>query len=178
MRRFLILLALAYPVAMASPMFWSLVAMAWTASPVTYINHDGTAQQATIGPKSFWPEWAIKPDGADVRVQSWFGPSARAAATGVGEFKTNEEPRAAAGRYTERLRAEGWEIETGRFDSVYPSVPPRPLVRCIVRATRGEQLISASFEAAPEPSRGQLFWAEKPAPDAWPMPHGTSVGPC
>jgi hypothetical protein len=178
MRGFLMFLAVACPVVLASPIFWSLVAMSWSASPVTYINHDGTRQEALLGPKAPWPDWAIRPDDAELRVKSWFGPSPRSAANGMGDLTFRGEPRAAAGAYVEKLRREGWVIETGRFEAPLPAKPPRTLVQCRVRATQGRHVVQAAFEVAPQPGNGSMFWVDAPAEESWGLPLGTVRGPC
>ena len=178
MRGFLIFVAVGCPIVLANPIFWSLVAMSWSASPVTYVNRDDTSQQALLGPKAPWPAWAITPHGAELRVKSWFGPSATSVGSGMGDLRISGPPRPAAELYVEKLRSEGWDIETGRFETPLPVIPPRTLVQCRIRATQGRYVISAAFEVAPEMGKGSIFWVDAPSEGAWGLPLGSVKGPC
>jgi len=44
MKGFVIFLAVAFPVVLVSPSFWSLVRMEWSAERVGYTYHDGVTQ--------------------------------------------------------------------------------------------------------------------------------------
>ena len=177
MRGFLLLLVLAFPVVIASPVFWSLVAMEFSAAPVGYGQQDGTVQPALLGPKAPWPGWAEVPEYTDLRVRAWFGPGSSAPEMGYGDLKVNAEPRAAAGAYAKRLTDEGWQVETATFRSVLPELPPQPLEWCIVRAVRGggdPRVVSASFELKPRAGGGRMHWSK----GGLPMLIGATPGPC
>jgi hypothetical protein len=177
MRGFLLFLVLAFPIVVASPAFWSLVAMEFSAAPVGYGQQDGTMQPALLGPKAPWPKWAEVPADADLRVRAWFGPGSSAPETGFGDLTVKAEPRATARAYAKRLIGEGWQVETAIFRSVLPELPPKPLVWCIVRAARGNgdpRVISVSFELEPRIGGGRMHWSM----GAMPMPIGATPGPC
>lgn len=167
MRGFLLFLSLAFPVALMSPVFWSLVAMEFSAAPVAYVNHDGTAQQALLGPKAPWPDWALVPDNAELRVKAWFGPTPSQPETGYGDLGVGNAPRTSAAHYADKLRSAGWQVETYRFRSVLPSLPPQPLDRCIIRASRqsgDDRKILASLDLQPYPGTGSIHWSRGALP--------------
>lgn len=86
MRWFLLLIALAIPVALARRPFWALVAIEFGATPSTYVYEGGRTQQALLGPKAPWPARALVPDGTALTVRAWFGPSPPDPETGYGDF--------------------------------------------------------------------------------------------
>jgi len=174
MKGFLIFLAFAFPVVLASPTFWTLVAMEWGASPVTYHYHDGTIQHALLGPKSPWPEWAILPDDARLTVRAWYGETPTNPGSGFGDLGIRGKPLDAVAAYAAKLRDAGWRTETSLFQAALPEVPPRRLVTCIVRATRegdDRRVLQVSFELEPGPGSGAFHWATRPMP-GWAMPKG------
>ena len=167
MRGWLIFLAFAFPVVLASPSFWALVAMEFSASPVTYIEHDGSFRQALHGPKAPWPEWAVRPDGSKLKVKSWFGPTMKKSSTGFGDMSLVGEPLEVAAKFAETLRADGWEIETSLMRAPLPQFLPRMLEACKVMAKKGEREIHASINLAPNPGTGSLYWSDGSPPPAW-----------
>ena len=171
MRWLLLFIALAIPVALASPSFWSLFAMEFGAAPVTYHYHDGTSQQALLGPRAPWPDWAIVPDGTRLQVGAWFGPSSKEPETGHGDLSVEAEPRTVAAAYVERLKAEGWQVEANIYRYPQPVLQPKLMEICIVRATRegGDlRILQASFDLAPRSGSGGLAWSMRPRP-LWEM---------
>jgi hypothetical protein len=87
MRGFLVFLAVAFPVVLLSPFFWSLVKMEVGAERVGYGHKtaDGkmVTQWATLGPKAPWPGWAIVPAGAKLTVRANFEAAPGYDATGT-----------------------------------------------------------------------------------------------
>lgn len=167
MRGFLLFLALAFPVALSSPSFWALVGMSWGATPVTYGYHDGTRQQALLGPKAPWPDWAVRPDSTEFVVSAWFEDTPARPGSGHGDFDFNGDGREAALAYAARLRGEGWDVETLMFRGATPSIPPRPLHICTVNARRSEhdqRVLHAGFQISPGSGAGTMHWATRPMP--------------
>jgi hypothetical protein len=163
MKGFLLFLAIAFPVVLASPFFWSLVQMEFGAQRVGYGHKDATGgtvtQWATLGPKAAWPDWAIVPEGAKLTVRANFEAAPGYDATGYGEIDGKAQPRETVERYSQALRAAGWTVRVGRFDSIYPEIPPRPLHWCIVQASRGAQAQQMSVDMDGKPTVGRIHWA-------------------
>ena len=173
--RFLLLLALLSPIVLANPVFWWLVGAEIGASPVTAIETDGTPTHSQIGPKSFWPDWALEPDGAKLTVKAWFKPTPPRPETGFGELTFQGDGRAVAAAYSKQLQDAGWTIERWMFRSTYPSLPPRPIVEChlVARRTDGDtRSLSASFGV--DAGAGRLHWFAGPSA-AW---QGSKAEPC
>jgi len=166
-RGLLIFIAIAFPIALASPTFWWLVQSEFSAAPVGYGRQDGSVQQALLGPKAPWPDWVATPDDAKLHVRAWFGPGTTEPETGYGDLSVKGEPRKAMAAYRSKLEAEGWKVEANMMRAALPEIPPRQLESCIIRARRDgadQRVIQASFELAPSPGNGSIHWA------AWPMP--------
>ena len=160
MKGFLIFLACACPVVLASPFFWSLVRMEWSAERVGYTYHDGVTQYAMLGPKAPWPEWALVPEGARLTVRAGYEPAPGHPAIGYGEIDGKASPREVEQRYEAALRGAGWTVQAGRFDSTYPEIPPRPLHWCIVQARRGAQVLQMSVDMDEAQTVGRLHWTD------------------
>lgn len=177
MRWFLVLLAMAYPVAMASQSFWSLVAMEYGALPTTFGYADGTQQEAILGPKAPWPDWALVPEGAALEVGAWYGDSPNRASTGYGNLEIRDVSRETALAYRDRLRAEGWVVDVFRYE-VRGVEPPFGIISgCAVMATGSgddTRQLYASFYLTPRRGAGSIHWATRP-PVTWALPR---VGPC
>jgi hypothetical protein len=174
MKGFLIFLALAVPVVLASPFFWSLVQMEWGAERVGYTYHDGVTQWAMLGPKAPWPKWALVPEGAKLTVRAGYEAAPGHAAIGYGELDGKMPPRDVEQRYEGALRAAGWTVQVGRFDSTYPEIPPRPLHWCIVQAQRGHQVLQMSVDMDEPRTVGRLHWSE----GGMALPTGAKEGAC
>lgn len=172
MRGLLFALALFAPIVLANPIFWWLVQSTYTAAPVTAIEADGRVQQALIGPKSPWPDWAITPDGATLKVEAWFA-SPPAPMTGFGTLTFEGDAAAAVQAFVVKLEAAGWTVETARIDTVAPALPPKPFQMCQLRATRrhGEPYVMSAtvpIGYAASPAR-QHWWSAPPDQFAsWP----------
>ncbi|HEY7005465.1 MAG TPA: hypothetical protein VH392_03200 [Sphingomicrobium sp.] len=160
MKGFLIFLAVAFPVVLASPFFWSLVRMEWGAERVGYVYQDGVRQWATLGPKAPWPKWAVVPSGARLTVKASYEPAPGHPAIGYGEIDGKVGPRDTVRRYQDALAAAGWAVRVGRFDATYPEIPPRPLHWCIVQAERGGQVQQMSVDIDETQTVGRLRWTD------------------
>jgi hypothetical protein len=171
-RGLLIFIAIAFPIALASPTFWWLVQTEVDAAPVGYGRADGSVQQALLGPKAPWPEWVSRPEGAKLNVKAWFGPGATEPESGFGDLVVGGEPRKVIAAYRSKLEAEGWKVDANMFHAALPEIPPRRLDTCVMRAVRSDadpRIIQASFELAPDPGNGSIHWAMQPMP-GWSMP--------
>src|SRR5262249_5761759 len=99
MRGFLIFLAVAFPVVLASPFFWSLVHMEFGAERVGYVHGKGpgrVTQWATLGPKAAWPRWALVPAGAKLTVRANFEAAPGFGASGYGDMDGKIPPQVTA----------------------------------------------------------------------------------
>ncbi len=172
MRGLLIALALFAPIVLANPIFWWLVQANHSAAPVTAIEADGRVQQALLGPKSPWPDWALSPDDATLTVEAWFA-YPPAPMTGFGTLKFKGDAATGVRAFVAKLEAAGWTVETARSDTVDPVLPPRPFQMCQLRATRkhGEPYVmSASVPLGYAGiSARQHWWSAPPEQFAtWP----------
>lgn len=162
MKGFLLFLAIACPIVLASPFFWSLVEMEVGAQRVGYGHKDAhggmITQWATLGPKAAWPGWAVVPQGSKLTVRANFEAAPGYDATGYGDLGGKTAPRETVERYQSALRAAGWTVRMGRFDSMYPEIPPRPLHWCIVQASRGAQVQQMSVDIDEKATVGRLHW--------------------
>jgi hypothetical protein len=136
MRKLLIFLALFFgPIVLANPVFWWLVQASYSAAPVTAIEADGRVQQALLGPKSPWPDWALTPDGATLRVEAWFS-SPPAPMTGFGTLTFAGDHTKGIRAFVAKLEAAGWAVESARAATWDPGMPPRQYQQCEIRARR------------------------------------------
>jgi hypothetical protein len=164
MRGFLIFLALAFPVVLASPFFWSLVRMEWGAERVGYHYRDGVTQWAMLGPKAPWPGWAVVPGGATLTVRASYEPAPGHPAIGYGNLDGKVAPREAVQDYSQALQRTGWAVRVGRFDATYPEIPPRPLHWCIVEGRKGARVQQMSVDIDEKETVGRLHWTEGKMP--------------
>jgi hypothetical protein len=164
MRGFLIFLALAFPVVLASPFFWSLVRMEWGAERIGYVHKTAgggqVTQWATLGPKASWPDWAVVPQGARLTIRANFEAAPGHGAIGYGDIDGKTAPRETVQRYEAALQRAGWSVRVGRFDATYPEIPPRPLHWCIVQAERGGRVQQMSVDIDQPDTVGRLHWTE------------------
>lgn len=159
MRGLLIFLLCAAGVAMASPVFWWLVAAHVGAAPTTYIEPSGVAREALLGPKAPWADWVVLPEGR-LTVSSWFGAAPGYAEQGLGDVVMSEKASTALPALKEALDAAGWTIATSRLDTAEPSLPPRPMTLCSVSARMPGTARSATyvFQIAPGAARVRVSW--------------------
>jgi hypothetical protein len=165
MRGFLIFLALALTIVVASPSSWMLLGMETSALPVTLRHNDGRKQERLIGPKAHWAPWASIPDGSRLTVRSWDGPSPPDPEMGLGDVAFDGEPQRTAQAYAAKLRMEGWTVVISKVRLAQPTLPPKPLEKCYVYATRGEgdlRSITAIFQPEPESSDAAIYWHATP----------------
>jgi len=150
-------------VVLSSPLIWSLMRMAWAAEPVTYINHDGTVQNATIGPKSFWPDWAVRPADAKIEVESHFEAASDMPATGVAAVSLGGDQQAAVERYEENLRTHGFAVTRYERLAWSPDIPSRQFMLCMVEGVGGPastHVIRLSFSVDSNAMPTKLFWMD------------------
>ena len=163
MRGFLIFLALAFPVVLLSPTFWSLVNMNFGAQRIGYVRH-GVTQWATLGPHAPWPAWAIVPRGARLTVQSNFEAAPGEVAGGIGDFDSDDSPETVGRRYQDALRAAAWTVTTWRFDATSPHIPPRPIHRCIIEGRRGGRVQRLFLDVNDATAAGSIHWTDGSLP--------------
>jgi len=168
MKGFLIFLAIAFPVVLASPFFWSLVNMEFGAERVGYGHRtaDGkmVTQWATLGPKASWPAWAVVPEGAKLTVRANFEAAPGHAATGYADIAGKAPARQIVQRYEQALRGAGWTVRSGRFDASSPHIPPRPIHWCIVEGRKGGRVQMMSVDIDESGTAGRLHWTEGKMP--------------
>jgi hypothetical protein len=177
MKRFLIFLAIAAPIALASPYFWSLVRMAWDAEPVGYVQQDGTVQWATIGPKSFWPDWAPRPEAAAVEVESHFNAAPGLPASGLAAVAFKGKQQAVAEQYEDQLKIRGFEVTRYAYQTWSADIPSRPFILCMiegVQPTAPKHTVRLSFAVNSGAMPPKLYWTEGEAPPLL----GMAPGPC
>jgi hypothetical protein len=177
MKGFLIFLAVAFPIVLASPFFWSLVRMEWRAERVGYVHGKGpgrVTQWAALGPKASWPNWALVPEGTSLTVRANFEAAPGHPAIGYGKLDGKISPRETVQYYQNALRGAGWTVRVGRFDSMYPEVPPRPLHWCIVQGSQGARVQQMSVDIDETRTAGRLNWTEGKLP----FPIGAKDEPC
>ncbi len=177
MRGFLIFLAFACPVVLASPFFWSLVRMEWGAERIGYVHKTPSGQvtqRATLGPKAGWPGWAPIPEGAKLHVRANFEAAPGFSASGFGDISGKPPARLVTERYQNALKRAGWAVRVGRFDSSSPDIPPKPIHWCIVEARRGSRVLQMSVDIDDPQTVGRMHWTQGPMP----FPTGARDEPC
>ena len=173
MRSFLVLLALAAPIVLANPIFWWLVQSAFSAAPATYIEADGRVQHALMGPKSHWPDWALTPDGAKLTVEAWFAAAPPSPEGGFGTLSFKGDETSTIRAFVGKLEAAGWKVETGRSETINPTLPPRSYNVCKLRATWGNdtpRVMTVTIPLAYSGVSARQQWWSSPPPQhaAWP----------
>jgi hypothetical protein len=159
----LICLAIVAAVVLSSPLIWTLMRMAWAAEPVSYIRHDGTVQNATIGPQSWWPDWAVHPADAKVHVESHFEAASDMPATGIAAVSLGSDQRAAVERYEADLRSNGFAVTRYERLAWSPDIPSRQFMLCMVEGVGGpasSRVIRLSFSVDSTAMPTKLFWME------------------
>jgi hypothetical protein len=161
--RILVFLVVALPLVLGSPFFWSLTRMAWGAEPVGYVQADGTVQNATIGPKSFWPDWAIRPQGAAMTVDSYFMAAPGMPAIGLASLDFKDSQLSVASRYETDLLSQGFEVTRYAGEFWSPDLPPRQFVHCVIEGAdqaTPRHTIRLSFSVASNAMPAKLSWTE------------------
>ena len=169
----LLLLALLAPLVLANPIFWWLVGTKIGASPVTAIEADGRVQHSLLGPKAPWPDWALTPDGANLKVEAWFAASPPAPETGFGTLNFKGDAASTVRAFVAKLQASGWTVETAESQSLDPTIPPRQFRLCSLMATwkdGASYVMSASVPLGYSGIAARQHWWRTPPPQAatWP----------
>ena len=126
-------------------------------APFGIILADGSVQQAEIGPESFWPEWALRPEGARFTVRAHFGPGARQSETGHADISGFKDAAALQAAYAARLAAAGWEVSPMHLIVALPEVPPRNARLCQVLARKDGNSLMLSVTTDAE-GLSRLHW--------------------
>ncbi len=167
-------IACAAAVFLSSPSSWALLNMFWGAQPGATILADGTAVDSTIGPKSPWPDWALRPDGAKVTVQS-SSVDSNGIASGHAVFRSPERAAEIQRAFARKLESDGWEARLYAVAVTPPEIAPRGGRICVVDGTKGALSLRASVdEWTNRPTRGAIFWRTLPAAPLI----GAVDGPC
>lgn len=163
MRAFLFVLAIAVVGLVASPVFWSLVRMKFAAEPVGYVQQDGTVQTATIGPKSWWPDWAPRPSDTKVDVESYFAAATDMAARGVAAVAFSGGQRPVVERYEADLKANGFAVTRYARESWSPDLPPLAFTLCVIEGVKEAALprtVRLIFSVESKAMPAKLHWTE------------------
>ena len=170
MKIFILCLAVLCPLALGTPGFWSLVRMAWAAEPVGYVEADGSTRWATIGPKSFWPDWAVRPENTGVEVDSYFGASATTPAMGMASVTFRGEQKATAEAYEALLKANGFAVTRYGYETWSPDLPPERFTLCMIEgvqeAASPKRTLRFSFAVNSRAMPPKLHWTEGEPPPA------------
>jgi hypothetical protein len=164
-------------VVLASPFVWSLVRMTWAAEPVGYVQQDGTVRMATIGPKSFWPDWALRPADARVEVESHFQQAGNMPAIGLAAVALKGEQRATVEKYESDLKSHGFIVTRYMAQFWSADIPSRRFVLCAVEGVQGATLqrtVRLSFSVDSNAMPTKLYWMEG---EITPLV-GMTPGPC
>jgi len=164
MRGLLIFLAIAFPVVLATPTFWSLVGMEFGAARVGYVRN-GVTQWATLGPLAVWPEWATVPAGGALTVRANFEAAPGESATGFADVELKDTSARGRDAYVSTLEHDGWTVQIAHFDTMAPEVPPRMMHFCIIEAHKGVRGLQFSYDRAGGGAVASLHWAEGKLPD-------------
>lgn len=164
MRGFLIFLAIAIPMVLVNPIFWSLVSMQVGVERVGYVRN-GITQWASLGPLAPWPEWATVPDGGKLTVRAKFEATAVDPATGFGDIELKDVSAQGRETYAHRLEQAGWMVQVAHFDTLSPDLPPRPMHVCIIEAHQGVRGLLFSYDRGSESGIASLHWAEGKLPE-------------
>jgi hypothetical protein len=175
MRGFLIFLAVACPIVLASPTFWSLVNMEFGAERVGYTRANGVTQWAWLGPMSPWPHWAMIPQDGKLTVRAHFEAAPGESAAGFGDVELKDASARGREDFVGALQSDGWTVQVAHFDTLSPDLPPRPMHFCIVEARKGARGILFSYDRASGSSVASLHWAEGKLPETMKY---AKPGPC
>lgn len=176
MRGWLIFLALAAPLVLLNPLFWWLVGTEIGASAVTYVEKDGARRDALLGPHAPWPDWARLPDRYRLIVRSQFASAPGYPASGLGEIEFSTTLRDAVADVQRELTQAGWQVTTVLATTYVPSLPPRPVLTCVLTATQSEphvRSITIAFDQVDRVAR--IHWLEA---EPRPIPSRPDAGDC
>lgn len=171
MRGFLLFLAVAFPVVLASPTFWWLVQSEVGAAPGAIIEQDGAARATLLGPRSHWPDWAQLPENWTLTPRSSYASAPGHPAQGFGAASFAQPVRPAIAALTQHLTEAGWQVAAMRYRVADPTIPPRPLLVCTLTARRGEgegeRTLMFGFQLEPADAGASIFWIEGPKLASW-----------
>ena len=164
LRRFIILLAIGFPIVLTLPTFWWLVNMNFGAQTVVYRYADGTTQAATLGPLAAWPEWALVPAEAALDVRARFEHAPGRPASGSGGLMLKRDPAIDIPAYLNSLREAGWKVDAHARKITLPTMPPRLVRECIVKAVRmlpSPRQIELAVDLSPPTRDARIHWREE-----------------
>jgi len=162
MRGFLIFLALAFPIVLTSPHFWSLVRMETSLERVGYTYENGVTQWASLGPLAPWPDWALVPKDATLRVRSHFEPAPGMIESGMADISIKASAADGQTAYAQALESQDWDVSVSYFDGTTADLPPKRLHQCRVEARKGGKVLRLLLEETGPVSNGSLYWADGP----------------
>lgn len=168
-----ILLLCAGAIFLANPSSWRLLNMIYGEARYGLIEADGAARTAVHGRKGPWPAWAMAPEGARVAPVVSYSAAPGHPAQGFGDAPIKAAPIAAMRALKSALEADGWTVAESRLDAAEPTLPPRPLVLCILRARRAgpaERSLLYSFQLEPPAASARIHWVEGAHPAGWDYP--------
>jgi hypothetical protein len=170
MRGFLLFLACAAPVVLASPSFWWLVQSETGAAPGVIVEADGAERQTFIGPRSPWPDWPLLPEGGTLRPGAYYGPAPGHPAQGFGDVSLSNAVRDEIGPLQRALAREGWSVTAVRYRLAEPGA--HWLTLCTITARRatsdGEATVQYGFQLEPAHRSLSVHWIEGPPMPSWP----------
>ena len=168
MRSFLIYLALTCAVALVTPAFWWLLANRTGVTVGEAVEADGARRTVMTGPKAPWPDWAWTPEQAQREVRIMNGAAPGHPAAGFAHLKSSKAPRELIGTVREALVTQGWTVAEYRYDGPEPTIPPRQMTMCTLRATRSDPERTLTYVFTPDRSpRIEGHWIDGPPPGPW-----------
>ena len=155
---------------LANPLFWGLLNMNFGAATYTVVEADGAARAAVHGPKGPWPAWAPAPEGGTVAPVISYSAAPGHPAQGFGDAPIKAAPLAAARVMKAALEAGGWTVVESRFEGAEPTIPPRRLVMCVLRARQGDpasRTLLYVFQTERPLQSARIHWIEGEPTSAW-----------
>ncbi len=143
------------------------------AAPFATTNADGSVQQAEIGPQSYWPQWALRPENTRAAVRAHFGPGSGQPETGYAEIDGFGDAAQVQAAFARKLAAAGWEVSPMHLTLALPEVPPRSARLCQVLARKGGNTLMLSVTTDTQ-GLSRLHWTS----GAMPPTQGAERGPC
>jgi hypothetical protein len=158
MKRFLLLLLVCTGgLVTLTPGFRLLWDMETSSARIGLTHADGVTQWSENGPQAFWPAWAPKPEGEDLRVVVHYEPAPGHGETGMGDLRLRGSAPAAQAAYARQLERSGWTVAVSHFAAQLPEIPPRTTRFCLVQAVRdGKRLMFRAVEG--ESGQDNLIW--------------------
>lgn len=157
----------------ANPLFWDILNMEFGASTYTVVEADGAARAVVHGPKGPWPAWAPAPEGGAVAPVVSYSAAPGHPAQGFGDAPIKAAPLAAARAMKAALEAEGWAVVENHIEGAEPTIPPRRLVMCVLRAEQGvppSRTLLYVFQTERPLQSARIHWIEGEPLPAWISP--------